>query len=72
MSTTLKFSQFREVAVHYLEEAWPNALADFDVQLQWPEHSAKIVLLAREYNVPSILKRALYELLRTPGFTKVS
>jgi hypothetical protein len=70
-STTLNFPKFREFAIHSLNEAWPSDLDSFIVGLKWHERAAETVTLARTFNVPSLLKRALYELLRTPGFSKV-
>jgi hypothetical protein len=70
-STTLNFPKFREFAIHCLNEAWPSDLENFVVGFKWHEHAAETVTLARTFDVPSLLKRALYELLRTPGFSKV-
>jgi hypothetical protein len=71
VSTTLDFPKFREYAIHCLDEAWPSDLANFAVGSKWHEHAAETVALARNFDVPSVLKRALYELVRTPGFSKV-
>ncbi|KIM80535.1 hypothetical protein PILCRDRAFT_822256 [Piloderma croceum F 1598] len=69
-SMTLNFPKFREFAIHCLNEAWPSDLDSFVIDFKWHERAAETVTLARTFNVPSLLKRALYELLRTPGFSK--
>ena len=71
-STELKFPKFREFAVHTLTNAWPDDLRGFSIQLKWPEYAADTVSLGRQYNISGVLKRALYELMRTRGFTSVS
>jgi hypothetical protein len=70
-STILDFPKFREFAICCLNNAWPSDLDQFAVGSKWHEHAAETVALARDFDVPSVLKRALYELLRTPGFSKV-
>jgi hypothetical protein len=67
----LKFPKFREFAVHSLTSVWPAELESFSKDSKWLEYAAETVTLAREYDVAYVLKRALYELARTPGFTKV-
>jgi len=71
VSTLLEFPKFREFAIYCLDEVWPSDLGSFAVGSKWHEYAAETVALARDFNVPSLLKRALYELLRTPGFSKV-
>jgi len=70
VSTSLKFPKFRNFAVHSLTNAWPDDLDKVADDGKWLKYAAETVTLARDYDVPSLLKRALYELLRTPGFTK--
>jgi hypothetical protein len=70
VSTILDFPKFREFAIHCMNEAWPSELGSFAVGSKWHKHAAETVALARAFNVPSVLKRALYELLRTPGFSE--
>jgi hypothetical protein len=70
-STALKFPKFREFAIHSLTTAWSAELESFSKDSKWLEYAAETVTLARGYNVACVLKRALYELVRTPGFTKV-
>jgi len=64
----LHFPQFRAFAVKCLERAWPSSIKCRTVSCKWKEFAADTVTLARAYDVPSILKRPLYELLITPGF----
>jgi hypothetical protein len=71
VSTVLKFPKFREFAVHSLTSAWSVELESFSKDSKWLEYAAETVTLARECDVTYVLKRALYELVRTPGFTKV-
>jgi hypothetical protein len=70
-STALEFPKFREFAVHTLMNAWPDDLERFSIPLKWPEYAADTVSLGRQYNIPGVLKRALYELMRTRGFALV-
>jgi hypothetical protein len=70
VSTSLQFPKFREFAVHCLTSAWPSELENFSIETRWLNYAAETLSLARRYEIPSILKRALYELLRTPGFSK--
>ncbi|KAF7979768.1 hypothetical protein HWV62_40790 [Athelia sp. TMB] len=72
VSTILQFHSYRQFAIHMLEEAWPSSLAQFSVAIPWPEHAAAAVALARDCSVPQILKRAIYALLMTPGFSNTT
>lgn len=71
VSTVLQFPSFRQFAIHKLEEAWPCRLEEFTVALPWIGHAAETVALARDCSVPGVLKRALYALVMTPGFSSV-
>ena len=64
----LQFPQFRAFAIKCLEQAWPSSIECRTIPCKWVEFAADTVTLARAYDVPSILKRSLYELLITPGF----
>ncbi|KAJ7450374.1 hypothetical protein FB451DRAFT_1052283, partial [Mycena latifolia] len=65
-ATILAFPDFRDWAVRLLEDKWSPLLADL---LTAPlGHATESVVLARACDVPSILKRALYELVRLPGY----
>jgi len=68
VSTVLDFPKLREYAVHCLKDAWPDQLEEFSVSSKWLEYSAAAVQLAKDCDVPDIRKRALYELVRRPGF----
>ncbi|KAI0086015.1 hypothetical protein BDY19DRAFT_895481 [Irpex rosettiformis] len=49
---------------------WPDELSC--VTPTHLPHPAETVIIARKHNVPSLLKRAFYELLRTEGLAKVN
>lgn len=66
VATTLSFMQFRVWAVRCLEMMWSNDLAHLSAD-RIP-NAVETVVLGRECDVPGVLKRALYELLRTGGF----
>jgi hypothetical protein len=62
----LKFGQIDAVATYKLCTTWPLELSGVTpTRIPFP---AETVFIARKYNVPSLLKRAFYELLRTEGF----
>ena len=61
----LEFDKFKAYAISYLEEMWPD---DIHGLRAGEEYAADTVLLARQCNVNSVLKRALYELVRAEGF----
>jgi hypothetical protein len=54
-----------------MKDVWSDKLEKFSTTPKWLEHSAAAVQLAREYDVPVILKRALYELVRRSTFLEV-
>ncbi|GBE86563.1 hypothetical protein SCP_0904420 [Sparassis crispa] len=64
----LSFSKIVEFAIHFLRPMWPS-----DLSLLSPErkpHAAEMVVLAQKCALPEMLKRAYYELLRTPHFSQ--
>ncbi|SJL08011.1 uncharacterized protein ARMOST_11370 [Armillaria ostoyae] len=65
-SSALSFKYFRDWATRYLEEMWPSSLCK--VTLDPISHASDTVILAREWGLKSIRKRALYELVRLAGF----
>ncbi|KZP20247.1 hypothetical protein FIBSPDRAFT_861762 [Athelia psychrophila] len=69
VSTILQFTEFRQFAIHILEQAWPSSLAAFSVNIPWPEHAAATLSLAKDCSVPGVVKRASYTLLMTLGFS---
>jgi hypothetical protein len=71
VSTVLDFPKLRDYAVNCMKDVWSDKLDKFSTTAKWLEHSAAAVHLAREYNVPVILKRALYELVRKSVFLEV-
>ncbi|KAJ6464536.1 hypothetical protein C8R45DRAFT_1107418 [Mycena sanguinolenta] len=66
VSTLLSFPDFRDWAVRLLEDRWSSALGDLSTEAI--PHATETVLLARSFDVPTILKRALYELVRLAGY----
>lgn len=65
-STALGFDKHREWAVKLLTDMWPDSLSDVDNK-RIPNATATI-LLAEQCDVPSVRKRAYYELLRSTAF----
>ncbi|KAK0187603.1 hypothetical protein F5146DRAFT_1059715 [Armillaria mellea] len=65
-SSALSLDRFRDWATRYLEEMWPSSLSR--VTLNPISHASETVVLAREWGLTSIRKRALYELVRLAGF----
>jgi len=71
VSTVLDFPKLRDYAVSCMKDVWSDKLDRFSTTPKWLEHSAIAVQLARDYDVPVILKRALYELVRGSVFLEV-
>ncbi|KAH7921248.1 hypothetical protein BV22DRAFT_1019743 [Leucogyrophana mollusca] len=65
-STALRFPKYREFAIQYLERQWPSALSSLTAERQ--PHAVDVIILGRQQDVPRVLKRAFYELLRSSGF----
>lgn len=65
---TLRFRQIDALATSRLESLWPSDLHKLS-PVRTP-HAAETVVVARMYNLPSVLKRAFYELLRSEGFSQ--
>lgn len=61
----LGFDKFRAFAISHLENTWPNTLEDTSDDL---DYAADTLFLARRHNINSIVKRALYELVKSEGF----
>ncbi|KAJ3884788.1 hypothetical protein GG344DRAFT_14665, partial [Lentinula edodes] len=59
----LKFTRFEDWTKSLLEKMWPAQLDPLDTIV-----ATAVVLLARDCGLQSVLKRALYELVRTDGF----
>ncbi|KAF8207759.1 hypothetical protein K438DRAFT_1450978, partial [Mycena galopus ATCC 62051] len=66
VATLLSFPDYRDWAVFLLEEKWSPELADLSSKRI--TYATESVLLARSCDVPKILKRALYELVRSAGY----
>lgn len=60
-STTLSFPRFRELCIHILQKTWPRELDSYDNSAI--PFAADTIILAKQYRVPNVLKRAYYELL---------
>ena len=71
VSTVLDFPKLRDYAVNCMKDVWSDKLDRFSTTSKWLEHSAVAVQLARQYDVPVILKRALYELVRGSVYLEV-
>lgn len=65
-STSLDFPDFRNWVTLWFESNWSDSLGDLTNERY--ENAAETIVLARQYNVTKVLKRAFYELLRTAGF----
>ncbi|KAJ6468244.1 hypothetical protein C8R45DRAFT_1170414 [Mycena sanguinolenta] len=62
-ATTFKFQKFKEYAQQYLLDLFSNDALKLDTTTV--PHPAAAVVLGRDWNLPGILLRAFYELLRT-------
>ncbi|KAF8206918.1 hypothetical protein K438DRAFT_1533384, partial [Mycena galopus ATCC 62051] len=63
-ATTFKFHKFKEFASQSLLDWFSSNVGELNAgKVPYP---AAAVVLGREWNLPGILKRAFYELLRTP------
>ncbi|KAL6297919.1 hypothetical protein BKA93DRAFT_924370 [Sparassis latifolia] len=62
----LRFPKILDFAKHVLRTMWPPDLVH--VSFVRIPHAAKTIALATTCGVPEVLKRAYYELLRSPGF----
>ncbi|KIP03245.1 hypothetical protein PHLGIDRAFT_95065 [Phlebiopsis gigantea 11061_1 CR5-6] len=67
---TLRFGQIDALATYKLTNMWPADLHKLS-PVRTP-FAAETVVLARMYDMPAVLKRALYELLRSEGFAQQS
>lgn len=62
----LGFDQFKTFAISYLENEWSDKLANFSREPM--QYATDTIRLAQRLNINSVLKRAIYELLRADGF----
>ncbi|KAI0701086.1 hypothetical protein BC835DRAFT_1325040 [Cytidiella melzeri] len=65
----LRFGQLDAIAAYKLCTIWPPELPC--VTPARVPYAAETVVIARTHNVPALLKRAFYELLRTEGFAQM-
>lgn len=67
-STDLGFHGLRTFAVNCLLEEWSDDLSKFSAEPKWADHALEIVSLAKEFNVPSVLQRAMYQVSTSYDF----
>ncbi|KAJ6603646.1 hypothetical protein B0H10DRAFT_1683115, partial [Mycena sp. CBHHK59/15] len=65
-STCLSFPDFTDWAIRVLEDKWSSELADLSTEPI--TYATESVVLARLCGILSILKRAMYELVRLAGY----
>ncbi|KAF9461804.1 hypothetical protein BDZ94DRAFT_1263029 [Collybia nuda] len=68
-STALSFEKFKPWARQYLENMWSPNLDS--VTTTCIPLATETIILARRCSIPSVLKRALYELVRMKGFGQI-
>ncbi|KAH7918835.1 hypothetical protein BV22DRAFT_971978, partial [Leucogyrophana mollusca] len=66
MAQVAQFANHRASAIEYLERRWPSDLRSLTLKVN--HFAVETVILGRQCNIPSVLKRAFYELLRSSGF----
>ena len=71
-STELQFPNLRKWAIKSFEELWPLTLHSITNIRRPLRESLEAILLAREYNVPNVLKRAMYEAMRSEQFSEAA
>ncbi|KAH8091783.1 hypothetical protein BXZ70DRAFT_467829 [Cristinia sonorae] len=62
-SRALDFTRFDKLATSKLRLMWPSELENLDSDSI--EHASETIVLAKQWNMPELLKRAFYELVRT-------
>ncbi|THH27107.1 hypothetical protein EUX98_g7080 [Antrodiella citrinella] len=62
-SRALEFSRFNDIATRKLQQLWPYQLEKLTVDPK--DHASETIVLARQWDMPELLKRAFYELVRT-------
>ncbi|KAI0313770.1 hypothetical protein OF83DRAFT_1139912 [Amylostereum chailletii] len=67
--TSLSFPRIRDQVVAWLEERWPSTLPPLDSPPIL--HPMQALCCARTHNIPKVLKRAHYELIRSPECASV-
>ncbi|KAJ7733143.1 hypothetical protein B0H16DRAFT_1212844, partial [Mycena metata] len=65
-STELRFPMFHDWATRSILQMWPSSLSALSTAAI--PHATETAILGRAWGVAGVLKRSLYELLRTPGF----
>ncbi|GBE89706.1 hypothetical protein SCP_1700300 [Sparassis crispa] len=67
-ASTLSISSATAYAKHQLRKAWPSDLDKLNCGETDPKRVTELITIAKHYNVPEVLKRAFYELLRSKQF----
>lgn len=62
-SRALDFTRFDDFATRKLRQMWPHDLKGLDETAQ--DYACETVVLAQRWNMPELLKRAFYELVRS-------
>ncbi|KIJ60109.1 hypothetical protein HYDPIDRAFT_32532 [Hydnomerulius pinastri MD-312] len=65
-STSLQFTRYRAFAIKFLEAEWSPSLDDITDEAK--PGAVEVAVLGRRCNVPSVLKRAFYEMARGSGY----
>jgi hypothetical protein len=65
-SSILQFPAFRDFAARYFGNQWSNNLEQLTSEPL--PHAPEMLVLARKYDLPDLMKRALYEVVRMPDF----
>jgi hypothetical protein len=68
-ATALSFPDFATWARRSLEETWPSSIGSLSTTYT-SAFAIETVILARDRQVPDIIKRAMYELVRTQDFLR--
>jgi hypothetical protein len=68
-STELDFPEMREWATKALELMWPDSYKS--VLPAHKPYAVESIVLARRYNIPKVLKRAKYEVVRDDNFSNL-
>jgi hypothetical protein len=71
VSTTLDFPTFRAFSVKRVQSFFPPNVEHVSFERMDSVEAAEAMLLGQMYDVPDIVKRASYELLRTSGLSHV-
>ncbi len=62
------FTSLHKWAKHQFESMWPTGIDEVPMTPHASPFILESFLLAQECNIPKVLKRLFYELIRVPGF----